>query len=281
MFRNQYDHDVSTWSPQGRLYQIEYAMEAVKQGAATVAVKSKTHVVLCALKRAPSELSAHQKKIMFIDDHIGVSIAGLASDARILCRFMRTECINHQYAFDKPMPVTRLMDHVSNKCQVPTQRYGRRPFGVGFLMAGYDEKGSHLYQLCPSANYYSCKSMAIGARSQSARTYLEKNLDKFVDCNQDELIKHCMRALRDTLPNEVELTVKNCAVAVVGKDTPFAILEDARVGTYLTAIEGDERAPQAGQDETLMTGDDDMPPGPPGSGHPEPRVTVATERMES
>ncbi len=111
------------------------------------------------------------------------------------------------------------------ECQVPTQRYGRRPFGVGFLMAGYDvclfsklivvyridllqEKGTHLYQLCPSANYYSCKCMAIGARSQSARTYLEKNLDKFVDSNQDELIKHCMRALRDTLPNEVELTVK-------------------------------------------------------------------------
>ena len=70
------------------------------------------------------------------------------------------------------------------------------------------EKGTHLYQLCPSANYYSCKCQAIGARSQSARTYLEKNLDKFVDSNQDELIKHCMRALRDTLPNEVELTVK-------------------------------------------------------------------------
>lgn len=70
------------------------------------------------------------------------------------------------------------------------------------------EKGTHLYQLCPSANYYSCKSMAIGARSQSARTYLEKNLDKFATSSQDELIKHCMRALRDTLPNEVELTVK-------------------------------------------------------------------------
>ncbi|CAF3669928.1 unnamed protein product [Rotaria sordida] len=295
MFRNQYDHDVSIWSPQGRLYQIEYAMEAVKQGAATVAVKSKTHVVLCALQRAPSELSAHQKKIMFIDDHIGVSIAGLASDARILCRFMRTECINHQYSFDKPMPVIRLMDHVSNskakktlhfylsfqlilECQVPTQRYGRRPFGVGFLMAGYDEKGAHLYQSCPSANYYSCKSMAIGARSQSARTYLEKNVDKFPDANQDELIKHCMRALRDTLPNEVELTVKNCAVAVVGKDTPFAILDNARIGTYLTAIEGDERAPQA-QDDTLITGEENLPP-PSSEGSTEPRVVTGTERME-
>jgi len=90
-----------------------------------------------------------------------------------------------------------------------------------------------------------------------------------------------MRALRDTLPNEVELSVKNCAVAVVGKDTPFALLDDARVGTYLTAIEGDERAPQA-QDDTLITGEDDLPPPPPGAGGSvEPRVIVATERMES
>ncbi|CAF1134307.1 unnamed protein product, partial [Rotaria sordida] len=70
----------------------------------------------------------------------------------------------------------------------------------------------------------------------------------------------------------------NCAVAVVGKDTPFTILDNERVGAYLTAIEGDERAPQA-QDDTLITGDDDLPPPPPGS--VEPRTIVATERMES
>ena len=76
-FRNQYDNDVTTWSPQGRLHQVEYAMEAVKQGSATVGVKSKTHAVLVALKRASSELSAYQKKIMNLDDHMGMSIAGI------------------------------------------------------------------------------------------------------------------------------------------------------------------------------------------------------------
>ena len=83
-FRNQYDNDVSTWSPQGRIHQIEYAMEAVKQGAATVGIKSKTHAVLTALKRAPSELSSHQKKILQLDDHVGASISGLTADARLL-----------------------------------------------------------------------------------------------------------------------------------------------------------------------------------------------------
>lgn len=84
MFRNQYDNDVTVWSPQGRIHQIEYAMEAVKQGSATVGLKSKTHAVLVALKRAQSELAAHQKKILHVDNHIGISIAGLTADARLL-----------------------------------------------------------------------------------------------------------------------------------------------------------------------------------------------------
>lgn len=84
-------------------------MEAVKQGSATVGIKTKTHVVLVALKRASSELSAHQKKIVPIDDHMGISIAGLAADARILSRFMRNECLNNKYAFNSPMPVSRLV----------------------------------------------------------------------------------------------------------------------------------------------------------------------------
>lgn len=92
--------------------------------------------------------------------------------------------------------------------QIPTQRYGRRPFGVGLLVAGYDDLGTHLYQTCPSANYYECKCMAIGARSQSARTYLEKHLNEFPTNSVDDLIRHALRALRDTLPNEIELSTK-------------------------------------------------------------------------
>ena len=183
-------------------------MEAVKQGSATVGIKSKTHVVLAALKRAPSELSAYQKKIVPIDDHLGISIAGLASDARIFTKFMRNECLNNKYAYNAPMPVSRLVGLIGSKSQIPTQRYGRRPFGVGLLVGGYDDLGTHLYQTCPSANYYECKSMAIGARSQSARTYLEKHLSEFTNSSLPDLIKHALRALRDTLPNEIELSTK-------------------------------------------------------------------------
>lgn len=283
MFRNQYDNDVTVWSPQGRIHQLEYAMEAVKQGSAAVGIKSKTHAILVALKRAPSELSAHQKKILPIDDHVGVAIAGLTADARLLSNFMRSECLNSRYAYDQPFPISRLVANVGNKSQIPTQRYGRRPFGVGLLVAGYDSQGPHIYQTCPSANYYDCKAMAIGARSQSARTYLEKFLDRFLDCDLEELIKHGLRALRDTLPQEVDLTTKNCSLAIVGKGMDFTIYDDDRVAPYLQLIEGEERtnARPATTGESAGEAAMDTEGDKQGEGQdPQPADPQAEERMD-
>jgi len=240
MFRNQYDNDVTTWSPQGRLHQLEYAMEAVKQGAAAVGIKSNTHAILVSLKRAPSELSAHQKKSFQIDDHVGITIAGLSADARTLSRFMRTECMDHKWAYDVPLPTLRLVTHTANRMQRSTIGYGRRPFGVGLLVAGYDTNGPSIYALDPSSNFYNCKAQAIGARSQSARTYLERHLDDFAASDLDQLIKHGLRALRDCLPSEAEMTTKNVCLSIVGKDHPFANFEDEKVGPFLETIDVDD-----------------------------------------
>ncbi|XP_044734436.1 proteasome subunit alpha type-1 [Chrysoperla carnea] len=276
MFRNQYDSDVTVWSPQGRLHQVEYAMEAVKLGSATVGLKNKTHAVLIALKRASSELSAHQKKIIPIDVHMGITISGLTADARILSRYMRSECLNYKYAHDSLLPIGRLITILGNKMQVCTQRYDRRPYGVGLLVAGYDERGPHIYQTCPSANYFDCKAMAVGARSQSARTYLEKHLDEFKDCETEELIKHGLRALRDTLPNEVELTTKNVSIGVVGKSTVFKILDEEATGTYLQSIEGEEKR-HSGGDEAAPAAESVDPPAGADAGDPTPAVAMDTE----
>jgi len=241
MFRNQYDNDVTVWSPQGRIHQVEYAMEAVKQGSATIGLKSKTHAVIVALKRASSELSAYQKKIIPIDSHMGMTIAGLTADARFLSRYMRSECLNHRFNYDEPLPVSKLIGRLGNKLQVCTQSYDRRPYGVGLLVAGYDDQGPHVYQTCPSANFFDCKAMAIGARSQSARTYLEKHLNEFPECSNEDLVRHGLRALRDTLPNEVELTSKNVSVGVVGKGMDFTIFDNEEVEPFLAGLEGEER----------------------------------------
>ncbi|TKR83169.1 hypothetical protein L596_016799 [Steinernema carpocapsae] len=144
MFRNQYDSDVTVWSPQGRLHQVDYAVEAMKQGSATVGVKSKNFAVLVALKRAANELCSHQKKIYELDTHMGVSISGLLSDGRILARFLQTECSSWRWDYKEPVPLQVVSNRIQLKLQANTQFYGRRPFGVGLVMAGYDHNGTHI-----------------------------------------------------------------------------------------------------------------------------------------
>ena len=216
-------------------------MEAVKQGSASVGIKGKDCAVLVSLKRAPSELSAYQQKNFEIDEHVGISISGLTADARTLTRFMRTECMNHRYSFDGALPVSRLVTMVGNRLHRSVIGYGRRPFGVGILCIGHDARGPHLYQIEPSSNYFDCKAQAIGARSQSARTYLERHLDEFPGCEADALVQHALRALRDFLPAEVELSTRNVSISVVGGGQPLTAYENEAVARFLDAIdEGDE-----------------------------------------
>ncbi|KAI9297518.1 hypothetical protein K502DRAFT_336929 [Neoconidiobolus thromboides FSU 785] len=237
MFRNQYDNDVTVWSPQGRLHQIEYAMEAVKQGSAVVGIRSKSSAVLVALKRSPHDLASYQKKIILIDDHMAIAIAGLTSDARVLSRYMRTEALKSKMVYDRPLPVSRIINQLGDKAQANTQGYGGRPYGVGFLVIGKDETGPHLYESSPSGNNFEYFAMSIGARSQSAKTYLEKYLDTYPTASDDELIKHALQALQATLPNDVTLSSKNVSIALVGQTEDVVILEDDQTVPYLDSLE--------------------------------------------
>merc|ERR1712010_175770 len=163
MHRNQYDTDCITWSPQGRIHQIEYACEAVKQGSVCVGLRSNTHAVLATLKRSASELASYQQKIFKIDDHIGIAIAGLTADGRVLSRYMRQECMNHRYVYEQPLPTGRLVQRVADKSQIGTQRSGKRPYGVGLLIIGCDDQGPKLYNTEPSGVYNEYYAMSIGS----------------------------------------------------------------------------------------------------------------------
>eukprot|EP01012_Entosiphon_sulcatum_P058294 TRINITY_DN822_c0_g1_i1.p1 TRINITY_DN822_c0_g1~~TRINITY_DN822_c0_g1_i1.p1 ORF type:complete len:268 (-),score=50.75 TRINITY_DN822_c0_g1_i1:82-789(-) len=233
-------------------------MEAVKQGNATAGAKSKTHTVVVALKRAPhAELSAYQPKLFTLDEHVGMSIAGLTSDARVLARFTRTECMNHRYVFGTPLPVHELVVKIADKSQVATQLSHKRPFGVGLLVAGYDKNGPHLFQTCPSGQYYDFKAVAIGARSQSAKTYLERHFETFAELPVEKLVVHCLKAISTTCPDGVELNQSNTTVAIVGADRSFTIYDDDKVAHWIelfkaegpvapipAAMETDEPEPQ-------------------------------------
>jgi len=236
MFRNSYDNDSVTFSPQGRIFQVEYALEAIKQGSAAVGLVSNTHAVLVALKRNAEELGSYQKKIIKIDGHLGLALAGLAPDARVLSNFMRQQSMSSRLIYSRPIPVARVVNAIADKAQVNTQTYGRRPYGVGLLIAGVDETGPHLWEFQPSGMVLEYKGAAIGARSQSARTYLERNFEEFADVSVDDLVVHGLRALRDSLAQDKSLTSANTSVAVVGIGEEFTLYDGDAVTVWLEKV---------------------------------------------
>ncbi|BFF94577.1 proteasome subunit alpha type-1-like [Drosophila madeirensis] len=229
MRRHRYDNDTTVISPQGRIFQVEYAMEAVKKGEATVGLKNKDFTVLASLYE-PSAEGTMQRKIMPVSSQLGMSSAGVAPDAKTLFRYMLIETHTYRVSYIGKIPVDRLMINLGNKVQAHTNRYDRRPFGAGLLVAGYDEQGSHLYQVMPSATVIKCLATAIGSRSQIARDYLENHMQHFEGCSKDDLICHGIRAIRGPLGIEQKLNIQ---VAIVGKDVEFKVFGEKETQKYL------------------------------------------------
>jgi 20S proteasome subunit alpha 6 len=165
---------------------------------------------------------------------MGIAIAGLTADARYLCKFMRTECLNYWYTHDSHHPTERLVGKIAKKSQIKTNHPAKRPFGVGLLVGSVDETGTHVFETCPSGNYEYI-AMAIGARSQSAKTYLEKNYEQFAPLGWEELIKHGLKALKASA-QETELSEHNVSVGVVGKDFKFRNLNADELKGFLAEI---------------------------------------------
>lgn len=136
---------------------------------------------------------------------------------------MRTEALNHKYVYGTPIQGGRIVVDLADMHQRCTQYYVRRPYGVGLLIAAYDQTGPHLYATEPSGNYYEYYAMAIGSRSQTSRTYLEKEFTNFADSSLDDLIKHALKALAVSLSGDVELDAQSASIAFVGKDESFKV----------------------------------------------------------
>jgi len=236
-------------------------MQAVEQGTPVLGLRSKNAVVLCSNMRAQSELAEEKKKVMKIDNHLCIGIAGLTSDARVLAEYMRSECLNNQYIYDSPMNIGRLVAQIGDKSQAKTQNSsGKRPYGVGLLVAGYDESGPHLFQTCPSGNYFEYYAMAIGGRSTSAKTYLEKHFEKFPDLSLEELIQYGMDAMNKTTVSKGEtLSVKNTAVTVVDAGG-YRELPADEVQKYLDKVEKKNDDPDATMEDASAPAGDGAAP---------------------
>eukprot|EP00928_Gymnodinium_smaydae_P007166 TRINITY_DN1258_c0_g2_i1.p1 TRINITY_DN1258_c0_g2~~TRINITY_DN1258_c0_g2_i1.p1 ORF type:complete len:263 (-),score=71.90 TRINITY_DN1258_c0_g2_i1:59-847(-) len=246
MFRNQqYDTDCITWSPVGRILQVEYAMKAVEQGEAVLGLRSDKDVVLCSIKRAQSPLATHQQKIFKIDNHMAIGVAGITADARVLAEYMRNECLNHSYIYDAPMNTGRLVAQIADKSQQKTQNSSKRPYGVGLLVAGLDETGPRLFETCPSGNYFEYHAMAIGGRSTSAKTYLEKHFESIKTADASSLLQMAVEAMNKTTGSETALTTKNVSLIIVSKESGYRMLGDEELQSYLDKLEKKEEEPDA------------------------------------
>jgi 20S proteasome subunit alpha 6 len=125
-----------------------------------------------------------------------------------------------------------------------TQRYSRRPFGVGLLVAGVDSTGPHLYETCPSGNVFEYFAYALGDRSQSAKTYLEKHFESFENSSREDLIRHAVTALSKSISIKTiseatsasPLTPENCSIAIVGLDEEFHELTASEKNGFLGEI---------------------------------------------
>lgn len=208
-------------------------MEAVKQGSASVGLCSNTHVVLAAIKRSTGDLASYQKKIVEIDDHVAIAISGLTSDARQLTKMMQSESLASKISIGRPLSVARLVGKISYHAQLRTFVSHMRPFGVGLLVGGVDEAGTHLFEFSPSGTALEYQAMAIGSRSQSARTYLERCLPGLEKATPDTLIRYALKALSGCLPQGISLTTLNCSVCVIGGEEKLRLLEGDAVGEFL------------------------------------------------
>lgn len=218
------------------------------------------------MKRANNELSSFQPKVFKIDEHLGIAVSGLTADGRVLCRFMRSECINHRFVYDSPLAVGRLVNTVADRSQANTQRSWKRPYGVGLLVAGFDATGPHLFQTCPSGNFYEYKAMAIGARSQASKTYLEKTFTTFPSASLDELCRHALLSLREAVADG-ELSAKSVSLCFVGAGTPFTLVADC--SSYLRETEqggGAEGGAGAGGGDAAAAAAAEQPDAPAAEG---------------
>lgn len=167
------------FSPDGRLYQIEYARTAIEQGATTLGIKAANGVVLAAAKRANSPLLVGEsiEKLHRIDDHIGVASTGHAADGRILVDLARRRAQIERVRYADPIDIATLTRTLTDRMQEYTQVGGARPFGVGLLVAGLGPDGPRLYQTDPSGNFWAFQAAALGERWRDPETYLERHYE--------------------------------------------------------------------------------------------------------
>ncbi|XP_076991854.1 proteasome subunit alpha-type 8 isoform X1 [Tamandua tetradactyla] len=259
---SRYDRAITVFSPDGHLFQVEYAQEAVKKGSTAVSEQLPDHHPLLRVRPIPSPANAATtlvgirgtnivvlgvekksvaklqdertvRKICALDDHVCMAFAGLTADARVVINRARIECQSHKLTVEDPVTIEYITRFIATLKQKYTQSNGRRPFGISALIVGFDDGIPRLYQTDPSGTYHAWKANAIGRSAKTVREFLEKNYTEDAVANDSEAIKLAIRALLEV----VQSGGKNIELAVIRRNQPLKMFSAKEIESQVTEIE--------------------------------------------
>ncbi|KAJ3043309.1 proteasome component pup2 [Rhizophlyctis rosea] len=238
--RSEYDRGVNTFSPEGRLFQVEYAIEAIKLGSTAVGIQTAGGVVLAVEKRVTSSLlePSSIEKILEIDSHLGCAMSGLTADSRTMIDHARVEAQNHWFTYNEKIKVESVTQAV---CDLAL-RFGEgaegeesimsRPFGVALLIAGVDEKGPQLFHADPSGTFMRFDAKAIGSGSEGAQGELQEQYHKSLTLKEAEVL--ALKVLKQVM--EEKLNATNVQLATVTAEHGFRIQNEEEMSAVIAQL---------------------------------------------
>ncbi len=239
-----YDRAITVFSPDGRLYQVEYAIETVRRGTLAIGIKSQGGVVLAVEEKTRKlQVSNVTQKIFQIDDHIGVAAAGYIPDARAQVDHARFFAQSNRLIYDEPVDVEGVAKNVADMAQQLTQYGGLRPFGVALILAGVDKNGSALFLTDPSGTYIGYDAVAIGAGSDQVTDFLEKTYKP--EASLEEAAALAIEGIY--LVSEDKTTTRHLKMAIIDNKTQtMRKVEDEEIEKYaaLAKEQSAKRTPQ-------------------------------------
>jgi proteasome alpha subunit len=214
-----YDRAIVVFSPEGRMYQVEYARKAVEKASTAVGVIFSTGVVLAASRTIQKLLVPESvEKISKIDEHIGIAACGILADSRVLIDYARVRSQVNRITYGEPIEVSALVKDICDRKQKFTQIGGIRPFGVSLLVAGSDT-GPHLFETDPSGTLREWRAHAVGRGAKDAKKFL---VEEFKDgMSKDKAIELALNALK---AGEKKLSLRGVEVGMV-ENSKFRILD--------------------------------------------------------
>lgn len=206
-----YDRAITVFSPDGRLFQVEYAMELVNRGATIIGIKCAQGVVLAAEENIePLEEAGYSWKIFKVDEHVGAAIVGLSSDARILIDQARVYAQSNRLTYDEPIDTETVTKRICDIQQMYTQHAGVRPFGVSLIFGGVDKTGTRVFGTHPSGTYRGYKATALGAGRETVQAIIKEEYreDITLEENKKLSVKCLVKALESRqLPPRIKVAV--------------------------------------------------------------------------